>query len=259
MKFCTNCGQLIVKEELLEDIQAAEQAAGQAAEQVAQAAEHTRPPKPADGTFPPRPADGSAPPQGAPVRPENTSPAAQRPEYQANPYGPKLTGQSAQYAGDNTAAAATAVAAPVGTAAWQAQNNAAVQPVNGEPAPAATKKKTDVFGIISLIAGIASLTGSCCCVRGLSVMTVLLGIAAIVMAILSKSKSDNKKMSGMAVGGMIMGIAGIVLGIIMLAISAVVKAAVRSGSFDVSDLPEELEELLEKLGIDLEDLLGNLN
>ena len=158
MKFCTNCGQLIVKEELLEDIQAAE--------------------------------------QGAPVRPENTSPAAQRPEYQANPYGPKLTGQSAQYAGDNTAAAATAVAAPVGTAAWQAQNNAAVQPVNGEPAPAATKKKTDVFGIISLIAGIASLTGSCCCVRGLSVMTVLLGIAAIVMAILSKSKSDNKKMSG---------------------------------------------------------------
>ena len=235
MKFCTNCGQLIVKEELLEDIQAAEQAVEQAA-QPAQG-------QPVPPVPPQRPADGSVPPQ--------------RPEYQANPYGPRLTGQSAQYAGDNTAAAA--VAAPVGTAAWQAQNNAAVQPVNGEPAPAAPKKKTDVFGIISLIAGIASLTGSCCCVRGLSVMTVIFGIAAIVMAILSKSKSENKKMSGMAIGGMIMGIAGIVLGVIMLAISAVVKAAIRSGNFNASDLPEELEELLEKLGIDLEDLLNKFN
>lgn len=66
---------------------------------------------------------------------------------------------------------------------------------------------TDGKAIASLILGIFSLV-TCCCY---GVTSLVFGIAAIVLAVLSK-KDNMGQMPGMAVAGMIMGIIGIVSG-----------------------------------------------
>ncbi len=63
------------------------------------------------------------------------------------------------------------------------------------------------FAIGALVCGIASIL--CCCGCGIG---VIVGIAGIVMAILSK-KDNGGKLSGMALAGLICSIVGIVFGV----------------------------------------------
>ena len=77
------------------------------------------------------------------------------------------------------------------------------------------KQSTDVFGIISLVCGILSIIFCCCC----NFLSIVLGIAAIILAIVSKSNSADSKFSGIALGGLICGIVGLTIGIIVTIIA----------------------------------------
>ena len=72
-------------------------------------------------------------------------------------------------------------------------------------------KQNDVLGIISMVCGILSLLGTCCCGS-----SVIFGVAAIVLSVLQRRKGNN----GFAVAGLVMGIIGIVLGIVMIVVYA---------------------------------------
>lgn len=64
------------------------------------------------------------------------------------------------------------------------------------------------LAIASLVLGIISLI-SCCCVY----LSVVVGVVGVVLAIISKSKSNTGKMETMAKVGMVLSIVGIVLAI----------------------------------------------
>ena len=81
----------------------------------------------------------------------------------------------------------------------------AYQPIVEEP-----KKKSSIFAIISLIAGIASVLLGCCSYGA----NITFSIVAIVMACIDRSK--NGKMSVMSVIGLICGILGILAGIVFI-------------------------------------------
>lgn len=74
------------------------------------------------------------------------------------------------------------------------------QPVVEEPA----KQPNKVFGIVSIITGIAGLLFSCCYGSG-----SVLSIVGLVMAFIDRSK--NGKMSALSVVGLICGIIGILI------------------------------------------------
>lgn len=64
------------------------------------------------------------------------------------------------------------------------------------------------LAIASLVLGIISLL-SCCCVY----LSVIVGVVGVVLAIISKNKSNTGKMETMALAGMILSIVGIVLAV----------------------------------------------
>lgn len=76
------------------------------------------------------------------------------------------------------------------------------QPVGGQQ----PEKKSNVKAILALVFGIASIIISCCC----TYLAIGLGVASIILAVLSKN-DNNGKMSGMAIAGMICSIVAIVL------------------------------------------------
>ena len=86
------------------------------------------------------------------------------------------------------------------------------------PAPetaAPPARSANGWAIASLICGILSLVICTCCCGGTGWIPLLLGIAAIVTAILSR---NGQKMSGMAVGGLVCGIVAVVLSLVVLAL-----------------------------------------
>ncbi|MBR7063463.1 MAG: hypothetical protein IKI42_10580 [Clostridia bacterium] len=211
MKFCGNCGQLVIKEELQEELQA----------QADNAAPAQLPPQP----------PFQAPPAGQTQLPPSGNPS--------NPYGPRLTGESSQYAVGGASPA-------VGTAAWQMENNAAAG-----PASAPVSKGTDGMGIVSLILGIISILSSCCCLRFAFVASLITGIAAVVLAFVAKSKAPDRKFSGVALGGLITGIIGVLFGIVAMILSMFASMIGKTliEKTDDGELADKLKELLEKLGI----------
>lgn len=74
--------------------------------------------------------------------------------------------------------------------------------------PQEPKKPASAIEIVTLVLGILALVCSCCC----GFASIPFGIGAIVCAIVSRSQ--NGKMGGMALTGLIMGIAALVLGIV---------------------------------------------
>lgn len=76
-----------------------------------------------------------------------------------------------------------------------------------DSAPAESGSK--VFGIISLVCGILGLLCSCCGWFG-----ILLGVAAVVLGILSINKQEDAK--GMAIAGIVCGGIGLLIAIIIL-------------------------------------------
>ena len=69
------------------------------------------------------------------------------------------------------------------------------------------KKAFPVLGLISMICGILSVLGGCCCYG----ITIIPAIAAVILALVEKAKRG--KMSGFALAGLICGIVGVVIAI----------------------------------------------
>ena len=83
--------------------------------------------------------------------------------------------------------------------------------------PAEEKKEGRGFAIASLGLGIVSLfTCCCCCLCNLLFVPLICGILAIVFAVVSKNRSSDKKMSGMAIAGLILGIIGVVICVLLI-------------------------------------------
>ena len=68
------------------------------------------------------------------------------------------------------------------------------------------KKAGHPFAIASLVCGILGVLVCCCCIY---LLNLLFGVAAIVCAIISAIKS--KKMSGLAIAGLILGILALII------------------------------------------------
>lgn len=87
-----------------------------------------------------------------------------------------------------------------------------------EVPPAPVSRASRGFAIASLVLGIASLCTCCCCCCGLVFLPFLCGVLAVVFAVLAKTRAADKKMPGMAIAGMILGIIAIVISIIFFAL-----------------------------------------
>ncbi|MBE6589320.1 MAG: DUF4190 domain-containing protein [Ruminococcaceae bacterium] len=92
------------------------------------------------------------------------------------------------------------------------ENNTFFDPVP----PSEEQKPNRGFAIASLVLGIVSLcTCCCCCLCDLLFVPLICAILAIVFAIVAKTKSPDKKMPGMAIAGLILGIIGAVICILL--------------------------------------------
>ena len=85
---------------------------------------------------------------------------------------------------------------------------------NGQPVAESPKKQTDVMGIISMVCAILGILMSCCC----PYVAPILGIAAIVLAIISRSKNGGK-FSVFAIIGLIVGILSIISMVLILVLA----------------------------------------
>jgi len=87
--------------------------------------------------------------------------------------------------------------------------------------PPETKKKNS-FAIASLVLGIVAVVACCCCccseILGFLTMGVC-GVLAIVFAFISKSKSEDKKMDGKAIAGLVLGIVALVMLLLFLVLT----------------------------------------
>jgi len=81
-----------------------------------------------------------------------------------------------------------------------------------------SEKTAKILGIISLVAGIISLT--CCCIVGFN---IIVSIVAIVTGIISIKKGEIAK--GLAIAGIACGVVGLVLGIGVCATAGLLSAA----------------------------------
>lgn len=89
-----------------------------------------------------------------------------------------------------------------------------------------SKPRTHVFSILALIFGIGSLA-----LGGvLDVFALLLGVAAIVLSIVSRRHLGY--FEGMAVAGLVLGICGLVLGITSIILSIVLESGLLDGLLD---------------------------
>lgn len=75
--------------------------------------------------------------------------------------------------------------------------------------PPPVPPKTNGLAIGSLVLGILSIVCCCCCVG----VNIIMGIIAIILAVVSRNSSGGK-LSGMAIAGIVLGILGIIGGII---------------------------------------------
>ena len=83
------------------------------------------------------------------------------------------------------------------------------------------------------------------------VASLITGIAAVVLAFVAKSKAPDRKFSGMALGGLITGIIGVLFGIVAMILSMFASMIGKTliEKTDDGELANKLKELLEKLGI----------
>lgn len=72
------------------------------------------------------------------------------------------------------------------------------------------EKQSNVFAIISMIAGIVSIL--CCC---FGVIGIVIAVAAVVLGIISIKKEEPKK--GMAIAGIVCGGVGLILAVVIIA------------------------------------------
>ena len=82
------------------------------------------------------------------------------------------------------------------------------------PMPPQAPPQTNGLAIGALVLGILSVVCCCCCIG----INIILGIIAIILAVVSR-KNSNGKMSGMAIAGLVLGILGVIGGIVSIIIT----------------------------------------
>lgn len=87
------------------------------------------------------------------------------------------------------------------------------------------KKPGRGFAIASLVLGILSAVGLCCCCT-IPAVSAALGVVAIVLAIIYSQKAG--KLDGMALAGLILGIIGIVVALSLMIIVALNSDAINA-------------------------------
>lgn len=130
------------------------------------------------------------------------------------------------------------------------------QPVYSQPQYSAPEepKQSNTMAILSLVLGIISLLVPCsCCIGGITfsfvamIVGVILGIAAIILCVMSKKVSRT----GMATAGMVCGIIGIVLNLALAVLLFIGIATYAAMGIDINDIenmdPEELERLFQQM------------
>ena len=87
-----------------------------------------------------------------------------------------------------------------------------------DPVPPVEQKKGGRgFAIAALVLGIVSICiCCCCCFCDLLIVPLICAVLAIVFAIVSKHQSEDKKMHGMAIAGLILGIVGLVICVLLI-------------------------------------------
>ncbi len=116
---------------------------------------------------------------------------------------------------------------------------------NVPPAPESRAYKG--FSIAALVLGIASVAGvCCCCCCGLFFLPLICGVLAIVFAVIAARKAPDKKMPGMAIAGLILGIIGVLLTLVFFAFLLAVPPTT-----DAEFWAEYEEILREELGDEL--------
>lgn len=96
-------------------------------------------------------------------------------------------------------------------------------------------KETNTMAVISMVVGIIALI-SCCAFP----FAILLGVAAIVLAILSKK---GKPFSGFAIAGLVLGIMGVIFGLLMFAYIMFVTWMYQSNPDFFNSIMNEYENL----------------
>ncbi len=91
-----------------------------------------------------------------------------------------------------------------------AKNNFEIQST-----PPIPKKGYDAFAITSMILGIAGVVLCCCCCGCFWFLTGILGVAAIVFAVVSRVRLGE--FQGMAIAGLVLGIIAVILFLIIFA------------------------------------------
>ncbi len=107
---------------------------------------------------------------------------------------------------------------------------------NGYPIGMVPPMRYNVFATLSLVLGILSIVMACCC----TYLGVLLGVPAIVFAILDRSK--NGKMNGAAIAGLVCGIVGT-----LVALALIVFAFALEANGGTQAYLEWLEEMVESM------------
>lgn len=108
-----------------------------------------------------------------------------------------------------------------------------------EQNPDPVSNRANGYAIASLVLGIIAMVTGCCCCCCVFVIGGICGVAAVVLAILARH-SNNGKMPGKAVAGLILGIIAIILCMIFFVLFAM----------DITSLPttpEEMQAYLDRL------------
>lgn len=104
-------------------------------------------------------------------------------------------------------------------------------------AAAPEEKQSNVFAIISMIAGIISLV--CCC---LGMVSIIIAIAAVVLGIISIKKEEPKK--GMAIAGIICGGVGLIISVVLVAAGTAIAEAIMANA--PADVQQQYQQILEQ-------------
>ena len=95
-----------------------------------------------------------------------------------------------------------------------------------EPIPVAVESRAHKgFSVASLSLGIASICTCCCCCCWLFFLPLICSVLAIVFAFVAKAKSPDKKLHGLAIAGLILGIIGLVLALCLIAVLVLISTA----------------------------------
>lgn len=104
-------------------------------------------------------------------------------------------------------------------------------------AAAPEEKQSNVFAIISMIAGILSVI--CCC---FGMISIIIAIAAVVLGIISIKKEEPKK--GMAIAGIICGGVGLITSVVLVAAGTAIAEAIMANA--PADVQQQYQQILEQ-------------